>query len=408
MNETQRKLLARGLVVLPETIEHETYEYVLEALVEMTGQQVYMYCKGDGGDSRSALAIADLIALHGDVVGLLVGEANSSHVTVWASCQTRYVSPHGGIGVHKVAWSSFDGRVDSHNMRLVADQFDATEAKTARILEGASDYGWDWWLKLIQQVGSSGLRQFDAAALIRMEMARPIAEFDDPSSGDSPRGENSQPDYRRARGVLADERVISPEQIEWLKGLGYVVIDLNDNEFGAEVVGPNWQYSMTNKANKRPGHKGTRKTEMNAWFAAYQHAVHHSLFIRTSQSEGGEKPVISEAQIETLKGLGYRVHKEAEPIINGVSSPTGWSITREWKDPDRGQQQWMRFAGSCEDGWALAWGDAVAEGLVDPADGDSPKRQDPSSIQLVMTYTEDSPQGESDLDARLKRHGAQF
>lgn len=174
MNEMQARLLAQGIVVLPEEIEHSTYEYVLEALLERPNKQVVMYCKGDGGDSRSAMAMVDLIGLHGDVVGLLVGEANSSHATIWASCQTRYVSAHGGIGLHKVAWSNFSGRADSHNLKLVAQEFDTTEAKTAAILAKASNRDADWWLKTIQETGSSGIRQFDAARLIEMEMARPI------------------------------------------------------------------------------------------------------------------------------------------------------------------------------------------------------------------------------------------
>lgn len=275
MDDVQSKLLGKGIIVLPEEIEHSTYEYVLEALLERAGQLVWMYCKGDGGDSRSALAIADLIGLHSNVVGLLVGEANSSHVTVWAACQTRYVSPNGGIGVHKVAWSSFDGRADSHNMRLVADQFDSTEAKTARILEAASDKGWDWWLKLIQQTGSSGLRQFDAEAIIRMGMALPIAACLHPFREDSPRGENSQPDYRQARGVLRDKPVISPEQIDTLKGLGYAVKDLNDNEHGAQVRGPNWKVTRTHAVNDAEwlDTVGMAWICADAWVRAWKHAV---------------------------------------------------------------------------------------------------------------------------------------
>lgn len=176
MNETQERLLARGVIVLPQDIEHDTYQYVLEALLTRPGP-VRLYCAGDGGDSGSAFAIADLIREHGQVIGLLPGSAASNHVTVFAACGQRYVYPMGRIGVHKVAWANVNGRTDSQSLWVNAAAFEATERSIAALLASASRLDAEWWFNKMQAAGSGGVVEFDADYIVKLGLARPVQEF---------------------------------------------------------------------------------------------------------------------------------------------------------------------------------------------------------------------------------------
>lgn len=199
MNESQQKLLERGVVVLPDEITHEAYRYVLEALV-LRPERVVLYCAGDGGDTGCALAMVDLIRQHGQVDGMLAGHAASNHVVVWAACAARYVFPYGRIGVHKLAWSSLDGRTDSETLRLWARAFDTSEASIAQVLAEAGERDTDWWLRTIQQAGSGGLIEFDAAWLVAHGLARPVAEWNGlHRSAPEPDLRGREPDNGQAR-----------------------------------------------------------------------------------------------------------------------------------------------------------------------------------------------------------------
>lgn len=188
MNETQERLLKAGVMALGSEIDHETYRYVLEALLLHPGP-VQLYCAGDGGDSGCALAIVDLIGQHGQVTGMLPGHAMSNHVTVWAACQNRYVFPMGRIGVHKVAWESVNGRTDGQSLTRWAKAFDDIERDIATVLAGASDQDVQWWLQRMQHAGSGGIVEFDAKTLIALGMARPIREHVYPRVGELPERE---------------------------------------------------------------------------------------------------------------------------------------------------------------------------------------------------------------------------
>lgn len=187
MDEQVEKLVkSRGIIVLPEEIDHDTYAMLLEGLViarvERPRQPVILYCRGDGGCSRSALAMVDLIREHGNVIGMLPGEANSSHVTVWAGCTERYVYPHAAIGLHKVAYYEMNSRMDSKSAQLIGREFEQTERKVATLLAEISNKDADHWFDVMQTTGSSGVTQFDAEEIIAMEMAKPIDTFDYPFS----------------------------------------------------------------------------------------------------------------------------------------------------------------------------------------------------------------------------------
>lgn len=182
MTDDQKRLLERGIVVLPEEITHDAYGLLLDALDQMTSTTVRLYCRGNGGCSSSALAMADLIAQHGDVVGMLPGLAASSHATVWAACQRRFVYPHGCLGLHKVSWDGISTRADSLSLRLYAEQWARTERAVAGLLGAAGCPSSSDWYDRIQQAGSAGIVIVDALELVELQMARPVAEWEEVSA----------------------------------------------------------------------------------------------------------------------------------------------------------------------------------------------------------------------------------
>ena len=178
MDEKQEKLLTeRGVLVLPQEIEHETYEVVLEALLIAAGKEVRLHCNGDGGNSRAALAMVDLIRQHGQVTGLLAGMASSSHGVIWAGCTRRFVYPMGCIGLHMVGWNAFNSRIDSVTAAQIAHEYDAGDRQNAEVFAAASIMPCDYWYKLLRDTGSGHVVTFEAVKLIEMGMARPVSEL---------------------------------------------------------------------------------------------------------------------------------------------------------------------------------------------------------------------------------------
>lgn len=180
MDETQAKLLAKGVIVLPEEIDHAAYVLMVEALLESADRDVRLYCRGDGGGTWAAMAIIDLIRAHGQVTGLLPSMAASSHGVIWAACPRRYVYPSGRLGIHKIAWNAIDTRQDSHSLNNIAAEWQQSEQEIAAIYAAASNKTQREWYAAMQSTGSSGLRTFTAPQLIALGMARPIDELQSP------------------------------------------------------------------------------------------------------------------------------------------------------------------------------------------------------------------------------------
>lgn len=166
-----------NVLVLPEVIEHETFILIVEALTRMAGREVRLFCRGDGGSSRAALAIVDVIQEYANIIGILPGEANSSHAIIFAGCTERYVYPRGTVGLHKLAFDFTHVRMDSLYARQLANEYELAEARWCEILAAASNHTPIYWHDVIQNAGSGGIVQFDAAKMIEMGLARPINEL---------------------------------------------------------------------------------------------------------------------------------------------------------------------------------------------------------------------------------------
>jgi ATP-dependent protease ClpP protease subunit len=137
-----------------------------------------MHCHGEGGDSCAAGAIVDVITQHGQVTGLLAGDANSCHGIVFAACATRYVYPGGRVGVHRVALESLS-YVTADYAFSKARNFEAHDARNARILAAACadqvNHGEGFWYRMID-ANSRALHHVTAPDLIKYGLARPISE----------------------------------------------------------------------------------------------------------------------------------------------------------------------------------------------------------------------------------------
>lgn len=189
MNDTQKQRLANGVFILPDEITHALYEDLLEALLVLRPHdEVRLFCRGDGGGTRTTLAIVDLIAQHGNVTGVLHGAAFSAHGLVWASCQRRYVSPNGCIGLHKVAGTDY-GQMDSTYARHIAAEYERVEQIAAELLARISGRTSGFWYDLMQDAGSSGCKIVEAARLIDMRMAHPLSALPPLSAPDVVRAE---------------------------------------------------------------------------------------------------------------------------------------------------------------------------------------------------------------------------
>lgn len=184
MNETQEKmLLQRGVMVLPDSIEHETYQDILALLLlaesAWADKPLRLFCAGQGGSAPDAMAIVDLIQVHGNVIGMLPGEAQSSHVTVWAGCAARYIYPLASIGVHCLKWSNLNTRQDRQSLRQRDEELMMGEANVARVLAEACrmEFGVSFWLNAMRDAGSDGVRIFNAATVVKMGMAKSIHRY---------------------------------------------------------------------------------------------------------------------------------------------------------------------------------------------------------------------------------------
>lgn len=178
MDDKQRELLENhNVIILPDNINHDFYSFMVEAVIMYPDNEINMYCRGDGGSTRSAVAIVDLIKQHGNFTGLLAGEANSSHVTVWAGCTRRYVYPNAAIGVHKISWDLDNIIVTSEVAKTLMDDYEVSERIVSDILAGASNKDAQFWYDA-QQFGNTAykMKMFYYQDIIAMEMALPIGE----------------------------------------------------------------------------------------------------------------------------------------------------------------------------------------------------------------------------------------
>jgi ATP-dependent protease ClpP protease subunit len=177
MDDAQMKLLEEHkIIILPEQIAHDTYRLIVEATIRCPDDEIDLYCRGEGGYSADTFAIVDIIRRHGKFVGLALGAVVSSHVTIWASCQKRYVYPHGRLGLHSVlSGVSMPEYMDAKTFIQKGSNCLHIDQADAEILAGSSNKDAIFWLDKINNA-ALGLEWITTAQIIQYDLAWPIAE----------------------------------------------------------------------------------------------------------------------------------------------------------------------------------------------------------------------------------------
>lgn len=177
MDEDRRKLLdEHGVIILPYIIDHDTYVMMNEAMLTTGGRPIFLHCRGDGGSAREVSSIAGLIQHHGNVTGLLTGNAYSSHGTTFAVCQKRYIYPDATLSVHMVALAEISSRSDAVSLRHKLADFEQLDRYNARILAAASNKSAEFWHDLISTVSDEAVI-ISYEQMIEYELARPVSEM---------------------------------------------------------------------------------------------------------------------------------------------------------------------------------------------------------------------------------------
>jgi ATP-dependent protease ClpP protease subunit len=172
MNELAWNLLKnRGVLILPEEIDHETYQMVVSAVLERPKDTIHLYCRGDGGYTRDTFSIIDLIQAHGKFVGILPGVAASSHAIIFAACASRIIYDYSNIGFHRVVTSNIP-YVDAPAMQQMGEYNEWADRNSAKILAAATNEDVDYWMEKIASA-TLGLYWMDAAEIIRVGLGKP-------------------------------------------------------------------------------------------------------------------------------------------------------------------------------------------------------------------------------------------
>lgn len=122
-------------IVFPQSIDHETYTLIANAVLTERADDITLHMFCDGGESDSARAIAELIRFHGNVTAIMWGGCMSSAITVFAACQHRYLAKEAHIGLHMVGINYGDRRMVSTELDQISRQLTRSDRAQAELLE---------------------------------------------------------------------------------------------------------------------------------------------------------------------------------------------------------------------------------------------------------------------------------
>jgi hypothetical protein len=133
---------------LPEHLSFDCVKEFTEFVGEHSDKEIYLDCTGDGGLLSECMAVASLIKTHGNVTGILVGQAKSSHVTVFAHCHNRLIYPYSSIALHPTKiFIEGDGSqgIDVNTAYCMYQDLKACDDFNLDSLVAASNKGRTWW-----------------------------------------------------------------------------------------------------------------------------------------------------------------------------------------------------------------------------------------------------------------------
>jgi ATP-dependent protease ClpP protease subunit len=136
---------------------------------------IRMYFRCDGGDSRTGLAIANIVKDIGRVCGVLVGDTGSSAATIWAACEHRWVYANARLGIHPVTWQENYSKYDASKLRNLQGEFTKIDERQCEIYAAASHKSFEWWWERYNQTGD--VKWLDARELICIGMAEKAEDW---------------------------------------------------------------------------------------------------------------------------------------------------------------------------------------------------------------------------------------
>lgn len=157
--------------VLPQMIEHDLYESFLSFARERQNDEITLHCRGDGGDTDTALAMNEIIRAHGNVTGILVGTSHSSSSTIFASCQQRYITEQSIFSVHGVTYN-LEHSCNQQTLDELAEEGGWVNARIATIYAEASTWGFNQWLQLLKRHSGASYYRMPSHEMVSTELAK--------------------------------------------------------------------------------------------------------------------------------------------------------------------------------------------------------------------------------------------
>lgn len=95
-----------NIIYTPDDLDGASYLILSKALEychrNFPNEPIILRICGNGGSIYHGMALYDQISDYGNVIGVATGRVYSAHVRIWLACQTRYITPNGVIGLHRV------------------------------------------------------------------------------------------------------------------------------------------------------------------------------------------------------------------------------------------------------------------------------------------------------------------
>jgi len=194
-------LCEHGIILLVDEINGDSLKALAEKLIY--GREHYqdaplkLYCRCDGGMTREAWALVNLIRQDGNIEGHMVGDVVSAGAVIWAACQKRYVYPDVLMGLHSIGWWGLEGRIDRQRVASLEADSDLQNARTLRLFAEHSERDEAWWKERF----TTHLVFMTAEELIEVGMAEAVPEQPVITMPDTPE------EIRRMAAALANVKI---------------------------------------------------------------------------------------------------------------------------------------------------------------------------------------------------------
>jgi ATP-dependent protease ClpP protease subunit len=171
-------LLDHAIIITPEELNEAAYLDLSTSLFlarhQHPNRPITIRITGDGGETKYAFALYDLIQSDTNITGLILGSASSSHTILWCACQTRLIAPNAKFGLHQPSRLGFEYPHAHSDLQAAAHDLKSITERTAHCYADASTKPYDQWLAILQSV-SIECCYLSASDLLEIEMAHAIA-----------------------------------------------------------------------------------------------------------------------------------------------------------------------------------------------------------------------------------------